>query len=61
MYTTEGKCYSIAEMREFLEGAGFVDMQYTPTMAHWSIIAARKPASTLFHASKKLKHAGKLK
>jgi len=44
MYSTEGKCYSIAEMREFLESTGFIDMQYVPTMAHWSIITARKPA-----------------
>ena len=61
MYTTEGKCYSIAEMRELLEGAGFVDMRYVPTMAHWSLITASKPVSTLLHASKKLKYAGKLK
>ncbi|MBM3156870.1 MAG: methyltransferase [Chloroflexi bacterium] len=60
MYTTEGKCYSIAEMREFLEGAGFVDMRYEPTAAHWSIITACNPGSTPLHASKKLKHAGKL-
>jgi hypothetical protein len=60
MYTTEGKCYSIAEMRKFLEGAGFIDMRYLPTMAHWSLITASKPASTPLHASKKLKYAGKL-
>jgi len=44
MYSTEGKCYSMAEMREFLEGTGFIDIRYVPTMAHWSIITANKPA-----------------
>ncbi len=43
MYSTEGKCYSIAEMREFLNSAGFVDIQFLPTTSYWSIITAKKP------------------
>lgn len=44
MYTTEGKCYSTAETRKFLENTGFIDIKYRPTMAYWSLITANKPA-----------------
>ena len=44
MYSTEGKCYSIGEMREFLRSNGFVDIQFVPSAAYWSIITAKRPA-----------------
>jgi len=43
MHTTEGKCYSIAEMNAFISELGFVQMTCTPTAAARSIITARKP------------------
>lgn len=42
MHSTEGRCYSVAEMREYLEKAGFLEFQFTPTAAARSIITARK-------------------
>jgi SAM-dependent methyltransferase len=42
MSVTEGRCYSVAEMETLLHGAGFRDMQFTPTAADRSIITARK-------------------
>lgn len=42
MHSTEGKCYSIGEMRALLTEAGFTDVQYQPTVADRSIITARK-------------------
>ncbi|MGV3756760.1 MAG: methyltransferase [Verrucomicrobiota bacterium] len=42
MHSTEGKCYSLGEMRELLTEAGFTDMQYQPTAADRSIITVRK-------------------
>jgi SAM-dependent methyltransferase len=43
MHSTEGKCYSVTEMKELLEEAGFVGMDYHPTAADRSVIMARKP------------------
>ena len=43
-HSTEGKCYSIAEMRGYLQEIGFADMQFRETVADRSIITARKPA-----------------
>jgi hypothetical protein len=43
MYSTEGKCYSLGEIRDLLEGNGFVDIRFLPTMAYWSLIRAQKP------------------
>lgn len=42
MHSTEGKCYSLGEMRQLLAEAGFKDMQYQPTAADRSIVTARK-------------------
>jgi len=42
MHSTEGKCYSLGEMRDLLTEAGFTDMQYQPTAADRSIVTARK-------------------
>ena len=44
MHSSEGKCYSIAEMSECLIGAGFVDPGFTPTAAARGVIVATKPA-----------------
>ncbi|MEW6306954.1 MAG: methyltransferase [Verrucomicrobiota bacterium] len=44
MHSTEGKCYSLGEMRDLLQSAGFGDMKFQPTAADRSVITARKPA-----------------
>ena len=43
MHSTEGKCYSLAEMRGFLEALGFTDFQFCETAVDRSIITVRKP------------------
>jgi len=43
MYSTEGKCYSVGEIRDMLAGAGFVDATFIPTVAWRSAITAKKP------------------
>jgi precorrin-6B methylase 2 len=43
MAGTEGRFYSIAEIEEYLGGAGFVDVQYREVILDYSIITARKP------------------
>jgi len=42
MHMTEGRCYSVAEMRDHLADAGFGGTQFTETAADRSIITARK-------------------
>jgi 3-hydroxy-5-methyl-1-naphthoate 3-O-methyltransferase len=42
MHSTEGRCYSVAEMRGYLEEAGFTNVQFTPTAAARSVITAEK-------------------
>ena len=42
MHSTEGKCYSVAEMNGYLTEAGFTGMEYHPTAADRSVIIARK-------------------
>ncbi len=42
MNITEGKCYSIGEMRAFLGGAGFEWIDHQPTAVSRSFIVARK-------------------
>ena len=42
MFLSEGKCYSITEMRDILEEIGFKDIKYTPTILNRSIITASK-------------------
>ncbi len=44
MHSTEGKCYSIGEMRTLLEDVGFEWMRYEGTAADRSYIVARKAA-----------------
>jgi hypothetical protein len=43
MHSTEGKCYSVEEMRHFLTATGFVGIQFRETTADRSILTARKP------------------
>jgi predicted O-methyltransferase YrrM len=43
MHSTEGKCYSVSEMETYLTEAGFVRVEFTPTVAARSILTARKP------------------
>jgi hypothetical protein len=40
MNITEGKCYSVSEMEDFLTGAGFSGMRFYPTAADRSVIVA---------------------
>jgi SAM-dependent methyltransferase len=42
MHSTEGKCYSIGEMEDYLREIGFVDMRFIPTAADRSAITAGK-------------------
>jgi len=44
MHSTEGRCYSVAEMREYLREVGYRFEKFTPTAAGRSIVTARKPA-----------------
>lgn len=44
MHSTEGRCYSVAEMADYLGEAGFVKATFTPTAAARSVITATKPA-----------------
>jgi acetylserotonin N-methyltransferase len=42
MQITEGKCYSLAEMRGFLADAGFDSLEHQPTAVGRSYLLARK-------------------
>ena len=42
MHSTEGRCYSVAEIRGWLEAAGFGDVQFKPTAADRSVVTARR-------------------
>jgi SAM-dependent methyltransferase len=44
MHSSEGKCYSLGEMRGFLTEAGFTDLRFQETAADRSIITVRKPS-----------------
>ncbi|OGP82061.1 MAG: hypothetical protein A2Y95_00795 [Deltaproteobacteria bacterium RBG_13_65_10] len=43
MYSTEGRCYSIAEIRDILDETGFEHTEVAQTAARRSLITARKP------------------
>jgi SAM-dependent methyltransferase len=43
MHSTEGRCYSVAEIGSYLGEAGFVNVQFRPTAAARSVITASKP------------------
>lgn len=42
MLCTRGKCYSVQEMTDMLNESGFSDVQFQPTVAHRSVLCARK-------------------
>jgi SAM-dependent methyltransferase len=42
MHETEGRCYSVAEMMNYLTDTGFKNIQFTPTAAARSVITAEK-------------------
>ena len=42
MHSTQGKCYSLGEMRSYFNALGFDWLDYQPTAADRSIIVARK-------------------
>ncbi|MEX2207916.1 MAG: methyltransferase [Myxococcota bacterium] len=44
MYLTQGKCYSTREYADFLADAGFVGIEYRPTVADRGRMIARRPA-----------------
>jgi SAM-dependent methyltransferase len=43
MHSTEGKCYSLGEMRAYLTESGFTGMTFKETAVDRSIITVRKP------------------
>lgn len=43
MASTDGRCYSVAEIGRFLRDAGFVDVRFRKTVSDRSVITARKP------------------
>jgi cyclopropane fatty-acyl-phospholipid synthase-like methyltransferase len=43
MHSTEGRCYSVKEISNYLQDAGFVSPTLTPTAAARSVIMASKP------------------
>ena len=44
MHSSEGRCYSVAEMEEYLTDAGFRGAAYVPGAAVRGIVSATKPA-----------------
>jgi hypothetical protein len=42
MFSTHGKCYSIAELGEIMETVGFVEVEEIKTLGNRSIIIGRK-------------------
>jgi SAM-dependent methyltransferase len=42
MHATEGKCYSLGELRRYFGEIGFVDCRFSPTVADRSVVTARK-------------------
>lgn len=43
MNISEGRCYSVAEIENYLTAAGFREFTFKPTTLHRSIVTARKP------------------
>jgi SAM-dependent methyltransferase len=43
MHSSEGRCYSVAEMETYLTDAGFKGVSYAPGAAVRGIVSARKP------------------
>ncbi len=43
MHATEGRCYSVDEMRHVLGAQGFGEIEHIPTASYRSLVVARKP------------------
>ena len=43
MHATEGQCYSVREMFDVLQAAGFVEPHHIETAADRSLVVARRP------------------
>jgi hypothetical protein len=43
MLGTQGQQFTFAELRELLEGAGFVDVAAKQTSVYYSVVTGRKP------------------
>jgi hypothetical protein len=43
MHSTEGRCYSVAEIGGLMRRAGFVDVDVRPTIGDRSAIVGRRP------------------
>jgi hypothetical protein len=44
MLSTRGKCYSVGEMEQLLQGVGFTNVRLNPTAGFRTVITARKPS-----------------
>ena len=44
MHSSEGRCYSVAEMEEYLTDAGFIGAAYVPGAAVRGVVSATKPS-----------------
>jgi len=42
MHSTEGKCYSLSELKEYFDEIGYTDMRFAPTAADRGVVTARK-------------------
>jgi hypothetical protein len=45
MHSSEGRCYSVAEMQRYLTDAGFRDVEYVATAAARGLMTATRPES----------------
>lgn len=43
-HATQGRCYSVGELRTWLTAAGFTDISHDDTVASRGLMTARKPA-----------------
>jgi 3-hydroxy-5-methyl-1-naphthoate 3-O-methyltransferase len=43
MHSTEGRCYSIAEIADLMRSAGFVDVEVRATIGDRTAVLARRP------------------
>jgi hypothetical protein len=43
MHSTEGRCYSIAELTDLMRSTGFVDVEVRATIGDRTAVLARRP------------------
>jgi hypothetical protein len=43
-HATQGRCYSVSELRTWLTAAGFTDISHHDTIAGRGLMTARKPS-----------------